>query len=151
MSAATPVSSASTDSGDNQFKLSDHDSNTQVTLNLQKGGPLSPGSSPGPALQYQGVEGTHSFSGEQIVTETTALGKMFTVILNIVPDLRTLKFTLVLPPVINKTGAQKQHFQTIAIKSQVHTTLIGAPPPGANTSYEVMRMHGTAEKVEVAL
>lgn len=156
MSAATPSSpapaaSASTQASDNQFKLSSHDGSTQVTLNLEQGGPLSPGSTPGPSIQYQGSEGSLSFSGEQIVTETTGLGKMFTVILNVVPDLRTLKFTLVLPSVTHKAGAEKQHFETIAIKAQVHTSLIGTPPAGANTSFEVMKMRGTAEAVPVAL
>lgn len=150
-SAATPVSSTSTDSGDNQFSLSDHENKTHVTLSLVEGGPVRVNSSPGPALQYQGAEGTLSFSGEQVVTETTALGQMFTVTLNIVPDLRTLKFSLILPSVTNKAGSRKQSFQTIAVKAQVHTTLTGTLPPGANTSYEVIKMHGTAEKLAIAL
>jgi hypothetical protein len=153
MSAAKPsaATSTSTDSSDNQFKLSDHENKTNVTLSLIKGGPVTLDSSPGPTLQYRGIEGTLSFSGKQVVTETTALGQMFTVTLNIVPDLRTLKFSLILPSVTNKAGDRTQDFHTIAIKAQVHTTLTGTLPPGANTSYEVIKMHGTAEKLPVAL
>ena len=96
------------------------------------------------------MEGTLSFSGEQIVAETNALGKTFTVTLNIVPDLRTLLFTLVLPPVTHKAGERTQAFDTIAIKSERHTSLTGKPTnPGAATTYVVVKMHGTAATVEV--
>jgi len=96
------------------------------------------------------VEGTLSFSGEQITAETNALGKTFTVTLNIVPDLRTLLFTLVLPPVTHKAGERTQAFDTIAIKSERHTSLTGQPTnPGAATTYVVVKMHGTAATVEV--
>ena len=137
---------------DNQFKLSDHENETRVTLTLVAGGPIVQGAPPanGPVLQYEGAEGTLSFSGSQIVTENTALGAMYTVTLNIVPDLRTLSFTLVLPPVINKTDSP-QPFKTIAIKWERHTTLVGPPPTGAELSYSVIKMHGTAERVFIGL
>ena len=147
----TPVASIAATSGDNQFKLSDHDKKTHVTLNLQTHGPLVQGSTAqAPTLQYEGVEGTFTFSGEQVTVETSALGKMFTVTLNIVPDLRTLLFTLLLPPVIHKAGERKQAFDTIAIKSERHTSIQGPPTnPGAGTTYTSLKMHGTAAKVEV--
>ncbi len=148
----TPVSSIVAPATDNQFILSDYEKKTKVTLRLQKGGPLVQGSAAqGPTLQYEGVEGTHSFSGEQITAETNALGKTFTVILNIVPDLRTLSFTLVIPPVTHKAGERTQAFDTIAIKSERHTSLTGTPSPGAATTYTVLKMHGTAAAVEVSL
>ncbi|HMJ61384.1 MAG TPA: hypothetical protein VK493_06450, partial [Bryobacteraceae bacterium] len=60
----TPVSSIVAPSTDNQFILSDYEKKTKVTLKLQKGGPLVQGSAAqGPTLQYEGVEGTLSFSG----------------------------------------------------------------------------------------
>jgi hypothetical protein len=148
----TPVSSVAAPATDNQFILSDYEKKTKVTLRLQKGGPLVQGSTAaqGPTLQYEGVEGTHSFSGEQITAETNALGKTFTVILNIVPDLRTLLFTLVIPPVVHKAGERSQAFDTIAIKSERHTSIIGPPTnSGAATTYTVLKMHGTAATVEV--
>lgn len=147
----TPVSSIVAPSTDNQFTLSDYEKKTKVTLKLQKGGPLVQGSiAQGPTLQYEGVEGTLSFSGEQIIAETNALGKTFTVTLNIVPDLRTLLFTLVLPPVTHKAGERTQAFDTIAIKSERHTSLTGQPTnPGAATTYVVVKMDGTAATVEV--
>ncbi|MBV9761761.1 MAG: hypothetical protein JO340_14465 [Acidobacteriaceae bacterium] len=156
MSAATPTPASTPahspiQSSDNQFTLSAHQGHTRVILNLEKDGPLSPGTSPGPAMRYEGPEGSHSFSGQQIVVDTTPLGKMFTVVLNMVPDVRTLKFSLLLPAVIHKAGVAKQEFETIAIKAQVHTSLFGTPPAGAGTSYEVTKMRGTAESVPVAL
>ena len=147
----TPVSSVAAPSTDNQFILSDYEKKTKVTLNLQKGGPLVQGAAAsGPTLQYEGVEGTLSFSGEQIIVETNALGKTFTVTLNIVPDLRTLLFTLVIPPVTHKGGERTQAFDTIAIKSERHTSIQGTPTnPGAATTYTVVKMHGTAASVQV--
>src|SRR5689334_14327593 len=102
-------------------------------------------------MQYKGVEGAFSFSGEQVVTEVTALGELYTVTLNVVPDLRTLKFSLFLPSVIHEANAQTQRFHTIGIKSQLHTSLTGTPGPGGNPTYTLLKMHGTGEKVEVAL
>src|SRR5262249_42559291 len=111
-SSSAPAAAAAVQAADNQFKLSDYQNRTRVTLNLQKAGPLAPGTSAqGPVLDYQGVEGTLSFSGQQVTTETTALGTMYTVTLNIVPDLRTLKFTLLVPAVIHKTAGQPQAFE----------------------------------------
>src|SRR6185503_2297477 len=147
----TPAATIVASPGDNQFKLSDHEKKTHVTLNLQTHGPLVQGSTAqAPTLQYDGVEGTFTFSGQQVTVETSALGKMYTVTLNVVPDLRTLLFTLVLPPVIHKSGEAKQAFDTIAIKSERHTSIQGPPTtPGAATTYTCLKMHGTAAKVEV--
>lgn len=147
----TPVSSIVAPSTDNQFKLSDHEKKTHVTLNLQPHGPLVQGATAqAPTLQYEGVEGTFSFSGDQVAAETSALGKMFTVTLNIVPDLRTLLFTLLVPSVTHKAGASTQAFDTIAIKSERHTSIQGPPTnPGAATTYTCLKMHGTAAKVQV--
>jgi hypothetical protein len=153
MSAPTPTPAPSivASSGDNQFKLSDHEKKTHVTLNLETHGPLVQGSTAqAPTLQYDGVEGTFSFSGEQVAVETSALGKMFTVTLNIVPDLRTLLFTLLLPSVTHQAGEPKQAFDTLAIKSERHSSIQGPPAnPGAATTYTCLKMHGTAAKVQV--
>ena len=148
--STAPAAKLPVSSGDNQFELSDHEKKTHVTLNLQIHGPLVKGSvAKAPTLEYRGVEGTFTFSGEQVTVETSELGKMYTVTLNIVPDLRTLLFTLVLPPVVHKSGEAKQAFDTIAIKSERHTSLTGTPNPGAATTYTCLKMHGTAAKVEV--
>ena len=148
--STTPAAKLTVSSGDNQFQLSDRENKTHVTLNLQTHGPLVKGSvAKAPTLEYRGVEGTFTFSGEQVTVETSELGKMYTVTLNIVPDLRTLLFTLVLPPVVHKSGEAKQAFDTIAIKSERHTSLTGTPNPGAATTYTCLKMHGTAAKVEV--
>ena len=147
--AVNPTISSQTT--DNQFKLSDHENETRVTLNLDAGGPIILGvPRQAPILQYEGPEGTLTFSGDQVVTQSTALGTLYTVTLNIVPDLRTLSFTLVLPPVINKTNSP-QPFKTIAVKWERHTTLVGPPPTGAELSYSVIKMHGTAERVAIPL
>ena len=148
--STAPTAKLTISSGDNQFELSDHDKKTHVTLNLQTHGPLVKGSvAKAPTLEYRGVEGTFTFSGEQVTVETSELGKMYTVTLNVVPDLRTLLFTLVLPPVVHKSGEAKQAFDTIAIKSERHTSLTATPNPGAATTYTCLKMHGIAARVEV--
>ncbi len=155
MSAATSSSTSSifAQLSDNQFKLRSHEDNITVTLDLDKSGPLVQNiKSQGPSLQYEGTEGTFSFSGQQVVTETTSLGEMFTVTLNVVPDLRSLSFTLLLPAVIHKPNTPVQAFDTIAIKSERHMSFQAIPTAtGANPTYAVVKMHGTATKVEVPL
>src|SRR4051794_3321977 len=109
MSATTanPVPAIFFQPGDNQFKLNDRSKKLHVTLNLKRPGPLVQGSTAqGPILQYEGPEGTLSFSGDQITQESSELGKMYTVTLNIVPDLRASLFTIVLPSVVHKDPSQ---------------------------------------------
>ena len=150
-STSTSIPEVLSQPSDNRFQLSDHENKTHVTLYLEKAGPLVQGSTAGgPAIEYVGEEGTLSFSGQQITAEDTALGKMFTVTLNVVPDLRWLSFTLLLPSVIHQEGASTQSFQTIAIKSERFTSLQGRPATiGANPTYIVIKMHGNATKIEV--
>ena len=150
-STALSVSDIFSQDSDNEFKLSDHKSATHVTLSLDRRGPLVQGSNDNvPSLQYQGTEGTLSFSGSQVVTETTALGRMFTVTLNIVPDLRTLSFTVLVSTVAHSAGQASQAFDTIAIKSERHVSLQRTPTTaGAEMTYTVVKMSGTATKVEV--
>jgi hypothetical protein len=153
-STATQMSTtASVTPTDNRFELHDHEHRTTVTLNLDASGPLISGTTPqAPTMQYQGEEGKFTFAGEQLVKQSTALGTMYTVMLNVVPDLRTLYFSLLLPDVIHAAGATSQSFHTIAIKSEKHTSLQGIPNvTGGNPTYTVMKMSGNASKVKNAL
>ena len=150
-STASPVQSTFYQGSDNEFTLTDHGNDTQVTLNLERRGPFVQGANEqDPSMEYQGAEGTFSFSGPQIVTTTTTLGSMFSVTLNVVPDLRSLSFTLFVPTVVHGTGEPAQAFDTIAIKSQHHMSLQGTPTTaGADTTYSILKMHGIARKLAV--
>jgi hypothetical protein len=97
-----------------------------------------------PQLQYSGPEGELSFAGEEIQTLESALGTEVTVTLESVPDLHTITLTLLLPSFRLDDGESK--FETLAIKTTTHTTIIG-PPVGPAQTYEAVALHGVARSV----
>ncbi len=138
----------------NEFLLHDTDKKTQIVYKLQQGGPIRQGATEsGPVLEYTGAEGSLTFQGTQVVQQQTALGTLLTVTLNIVPDLRTLAFSMLMPEVTTAgTGGvgSSQKFETVGIKAQHPTSLTGTLPPGGNPTYVTMKLHGTAKSVEIA-
>ncbi len=98
-----------------------------------------------PQLSYSGREGDLSFSGNEIETLPSALGTEVTVTLDSVPDLHTIALTLLLPA-INLPADGDAEFDTLAIKSTHHSSIIG-PPEGAGQSYEAIALHGVAKFV----
>ncbi len=133
---------------DNHFALQDSQGKTEITYSLQKAGPLTPGINlDGPVLDYKGPEGTLTFSGSQVGTLPTPLGTMITVTLNVVPDLRTLTFSMLLPNVVHGTPGSAQSFETMGILAQHHTSLLGPPAQGGNPTYSVLKLHGQASHV----
>ena len=153
--AQAPSATPSTKMGfGNQFLLHDTEQKTQIVYKLQKGGPIVQGAAEdGPVLEYTGAEGSLTFEGPQLLQQQTALGTLLTVTLNVVPDLRTLTFSMLMPE-ITAAGAgslgASQKFETVGIKAQHPQSLTGALPAGANPTYVTMKLHGTAKSVEVA-
>ncbi len=100
------------------------------------------------------MEGSRSFEGAQILQQTTALGTLLTVTLNVVPDLRTLTFSMLMPQVTKASGTggpgSSQSSETIAIKAEHYTSLTGALSPGGNPTYATTKLLGIARSVEVA-
>ena len=117
----------------NDFELRGRD--TQITFSTTSFGGT-------PQFSYSGPKGKHSFSGDEIDIQRTALGTEVTVTLESIPDLQTITLTLVLPDVEQKQGEQ-HHFKTVGIFTTNHTTIAG-PPPVAQT-YEIIALSGVAK------
>lgn len=98
-----------------------------------------------PRLSYSDADGDHSFAGDEIDTQATALGSEVTVTLESVPDLHTLTLTLLLPSFKLDAGGEAQ-FATLAIRTTTSTTIAG-PPAGPAQSYEAIALHGVAKSV----
>jgi hypothetical protein len=89
--------------------------------------------------------GEHTFFGAEIATADTALGTEVTVLLESIPDLRTVTMTLILPDIRVSEG-EEVAFETIAVVTTIATTIAG-PPPGAQQAYAVVVLHGVARIV----
>jgi hypothetical protein len=119
----------------NLFELSCSD--TQITYSTSSfAGP--------PQFSYSGPHGDHTFSGDEIGTQRSALGTEVTVTLESVPDLHTLTLSVVLPDVDAAMG-EEYSFKTVGIFTTNHTTIAG-PPPVAQ-SYEIIELDGVAKIV----
>ncbi len=120
----------------NLFELSCAD--TQVTYSTSSfAGP--------PQLHYTGPEGDLNLSGDEIATQSSALGTEVTVTIESIPDLRTVTATLLLPS-FRLDDSGEATFDTLVIKTTNHTTIAG-PPTGAGQSYAAVELHGTAKSV----
>ncbi len=137
---------------DNHYEMSDANKTLQLTYRLQTAGPLTPGATTGPSLQYVAADGRRLFTGEEIAQETTTLGTMLTVGLEVVADLRSVTLTLFLPRVVHQHPGSPQSFEAFAVRAQHDTSFTGTPSVfGGNPTYKVTQLHGTASKVQVPL
>jgi hypothetical protein len=98
-----------------------------------------------PRFSYSGPDGDHSFAGDEIDTQATALHTEVTVTLETIPDLRTVTLTLLLGS-FKLDADLESEFATLAIKTTNHTTIAG-PPTGPAQSYEAIALHGVAKSV----
>ena len=97
-------------------------------------------------LEYQGPEGNFVYPGaspgrDMTIQEQSFLGQQITIVL--IPPIEgpSVNLTLLLPP-MNMACQHEQHFDTIAIK----TSSVGILPNiGAQLTYEVISIHGTAQ------
>ena len=132
-----------TDVGANKFIFSGE--KTQITFFPQAPGPLTPGVNPSDGkIEYQGIEGDLTFTGNGIQKQTSPLGTLLTVILQFNNDAGGLNLTLLLPPVTGVTRDQPVTFETIAIKTATRGFIV---QPGAVISYEMLPLLGTASDV----
>jgi len=100
------------------------------------------------SLTYDGYGTKHSFRGDQLQVEATALGTQITVILRAVPDLETDTFTLIVPTVHLADGAAVR-FTAVGVFA-IHQTSIGGPSlvVGPLTRYDSVDLRGVARAVE---
>ena len=123
------------DSSANFFSFSDANGSVKITYY-----PLA-------RLEYQGPEGHFVYPGtspgrENITTQDQSiLGQQIHVVLVPSSDDISVNLILLLPP-INMAGQNEQHFDTIAIKTSSSGMLLTI---GAQLTYEVISLHGTAQ------
>ena len=117
---------------------------TKITYLTQTPGPIPVGTTDEGRLEYQGPEGKHVFSGNQITLLDSALGTLLTVVLRQNADAGDIKITILVPEAFGVTRQNPVTFGTIAIK----TTSRGfINTPGVELTYDVLPLVGEAHKV----
>jgi hypothetical protein len=101
-----------------------------------------------PQVLYEGPYGSQAFSGDAVMTEQTALGRLVSVDLGAFPDRGELRLTLLIPSFQpDASGASVTPFATPGILTWSTSTLAGPPREGALEEYEILPLKGTAEFV----
>ena len=121
----------------NLFELSDDD--IRVTYS-------SSGFAGLPLFSYRDDSINRQFTGEEIRSVETEIGKLLTVTIEQIPDLRTVTFTLVLPAVTVMSRSAGTHIQVPGIKTATYTTIAG-PALGPEKTYSSVNLRGTAQVV----
>ena len=86
--------------------------------------------------------GERQFTGDQITIETTRLGTIVTVALEVMVDGDSTILSLVLPPT-RLLGWAQVHIKALAIRSVVRGSIAG-PPLGPGLRYDAEAIEGTA-------
>ena len=99
-----------------------------------------------PLLTYKDRQRTLTFQGDEIRQLESEIGQQVTVIIEQIPDLRTVTFTLLLPTI--NLDESESRFRTIGIIA-THRTSIGGPDlvKGALQTYRVRELRGKAQLV----
>lgn len=113
--------------------------NVEITYGILRGR--------GEFLDYHDRRHDLTFSGEEIDSLESRIGKQITVTLETVPDSHELTLTLLLPR-INLEG-QSDSFETPAIRTK-HLTSIGGPVliEGPLQTYDTVQLRGTASQAD---
>jgi hypothetical protein len=100
-------------------------------------------------LTYRVFQGpaTRTFSGDQIRTRESEIGKLITVTTEAIPDKEETMLTLLLPTV-NLVGATEQTVETLAIITTQLSSIAGPGlVNGAVQRYHVVKLEGIAQFV----
>jgi hypothetical protein len=101
-----------------------------------------------PQFSYRDSEHNVSRSGADIRTLETEIGMLVTIDLAQIPDLQTIKVTLVVPSVNLPQPANVSDLQTIAILTTSRTTIAGPQLiVGQIDTYRALYLRGTARRV----
>jgi hypothetical protein len=98
----------------------------------------------GPILSYRDPQRSLSFRGEEIRSQDTELGELITVTLEVIPDLRTITFTLILP-IVNVIPQSSGIYIQVPGVTTTNITTIAGPPLGPQKLYSVVNLQGTAQ------
>ena len=101
---------------------------------------------PGPTLRYQDGSRSLVFTGDDLLTQETALGRLVTVTIRFRVDVDRTTFTLVVPHV-NLGPSHGTRVSTIGVTTLHREPYAPAPPVGAVETYRVTRLSGTARYV----
>ena len=130
------------DFGANEFTFAGD--RTSITYLTQMPGPIPVGTTDEGQLEYQGTEGDHVFSGNQITRLDSALGTLLTVVLRPNADVGAINITVLVPEAFGVTRENPVTFGTVAIK----TTSRGfVNTPGVELTYDVLPLVGQAHQV----
>ena len=121
----------------NLFELSGRDIHVTYSTTSILGGPL---------FSYRDNDRNVSFRGDQIEVLETQFGQLVTVTIEQIPDLRTVRFTLVLPVVTVMPQSGGTHIKAGGITTTIPTSIAG-PLPGPQQLYSVTTLRGTAQFV----
>ena len=98
----------------------------------------------GPIFSYRDDQISRSFRGDEILIEDSAIGQVITVTLELIPDLRTVTFSLILPVVTVMPQSTGAFIAVPGITTTTPTTIAG-PPPGPQRLYSLVKLKGTAQ------
>jgi hypothetical protein len=117
---------------------------TKITYLTQTPGPIPAGTTDEGRLDYQGPEGDHVFSGNQITRLDSALGTLLTVVLRPDAGAGAINITVLVPEAFGVTRENPVTFGTIAIKTTGRGFI---NTPGVELTYDVLPLVGQAHQV----
>jgi hypothetical protein len=117
---------------------------TQINYLTKSLGPLHVGEVDHGRLEYQGIEGDHTFSGKDIQLQESPLGTLLTVVLRRRGDTGGLTITVLIPHVFDVTRDNPVTFETLGIKASSRGNFGG---PGVELGYTILSLLATAKIV----
>ncbi|MEC4887754.1 MAG: DUF6174 domain-containing protein [Scytonema sp. PMC 1070.18] len=100
----------------------------------------------GAQLSYRDNNINRTFRSKEINVQDTELGRLITVTLEAIPDVRTVTFTLILPLVNINGMSETIPIEVLGIQTTTNTTIAG-PGPGVEKTYAVVKLKGRAQFV----
>ena len=122
----------------NLFDLKGHDVHVNYSTSSIAGVPL---------FNYESKGEKKSFRGDEIRVQETEVGRLVTVTLEVVPDLRSVTFS-VLVPTVHLEGREGE-VHTVGLRTTTRTS-IGGPRlvKGQVNTFEGVNLKGTAQAVD---
>jgi hypothetical protein len=98
-----------------------------------------------PRLTFKKGQKRLDFAGNQISSSAVKIGSLVSVVIAAVPDSSTTTFSILLPA-IRLPESKRQAFRTFGITTVTKTTIAG-PPVGAQQTYKIVALRGSARLV----
>lgn len=98
----------------------------------------------GPILSYRDNQRSLAFKGQDIRLQDNEIGQLITVTLEVIADLKTVTFSLILPIVTVMPQSSGTRIKVPGITTTQPTTIAG-PPPGPQSLYSIVNLRGNAQ------